>query len=199
MEISVFFGILISTIFINNYVLAQTLGLCPFLGVSQRLDLAFGMGVAVTFVMTLASAATFIVYKYILLKYDLIYLKTVVFILIIASFVQLVEMAMEKFSPALYRSLGIFLPLIATNCVVLGVTLLNITSGFVTADAGFLKSIVQGAGAGVGFILALVIMAGIRERLEFADIPKNLQGLPITFMISGLLALAFLGFTGMKI
>jgi electron transport complex protein RnfA len=199
MEISIFFAILVSTIFINNYVLAQTLGLCPFLGVSKRLDSALGMGLAVTFVMTLASFFTFIAYKLVLVKYDLEYLKIVAFILIIAFFVQLVEIMIEKFSPALYQALGIFLPLITTNCVVLGVTLLNITSGFIQAESGLLKSIVQGMGGGMGFTLALLIMAGIRERLEFADIPKNLKGLPITFIVSGLLALAFLGFTGMKI
>ena len=199
MEISIFFSILIGTVFINNYVLSQVLGLCPFLGVSQRLDLAFGMGLAVIFVMTLASMFTFIVYKFILIKYGLIYLTTIAFILIIASLVQLVEMIIEKFSPALYHALGVFLPLIATNCVVLGVTLLNISSGFVQAEAGFLKSIVQAIGGGVGFTLALIIMAGIRERLEFADIPKNLKGLPIAFITTGLLALAFLGFTGMRV
>jgi len=199
MEIGILFSILLSTILINNYVLAQTLGLCPFLGVSKKLDSAIGMGLAVIFVMTLASFFTFIVYKFVLVKYDIIYLKTIAFILIIAFLVQFVEMIIEKFSPGLYQSLGIFLPLITTNCAILGVALLNITSGFVEAEAGAVKSLVQGFGGGVGFALALLIMAGIRERLEFADIPKNLQGLPITFIISGLLALAFLGFMGMKI
>ena len=199
MEIGVFFSILVSTIFINNYVLFQMLGLCPFLGVSQRLDSALGMGLAVIFVMTLASSFTFLVYKFVLVRFDLMYLKTVAFILIIASLVQLVEMIIEKFSPVLYQSLGIFLPLITTNCAILGVALLNISAGFVEADAGFLKAVVQGLGAGLGFTLALLIMAGIRERLELADIPKNLKGLPITFITSGLLALAFLGFSGMQI
>ena len=199
MELSVFFGILLTTVFINNYVLYQTLGLCPFLGVSKKLDSALGMGLAVIFVMTLTSAFTFIIYKFVLVKYDLIYLKTIAFILIIACLVQLVEMIIEKFSPSLYQALGIFLPLMATNCAVLGVALLNITSGFVESEAGFIKSILQGFGGGVGFCLALLILAGIRERLEFADIPKNLKGLPVTFITTGLLALAFLGFAGMKI
>jgi len=199
MELSVFFGILLTTVFINNYVLYQTLGLCPFLGVSKKLDSALGMGLAVIFVMTLTSAFTFIIYKFVLVKYDLIYLKTIAFILIIACLVQLVEMIIEKFSPTLYQALGIFLPLMATNCAVLGVALLNITSGFVESEAGFIKSILQGFGGGVGFCLALLILAGIRERLEFADIPKNLKGLPVTFITTGLLALAFLGFAGMKI
>ncbi len=199
MEIKVLFTILISTIFINNYVLSQMLGLCPFLGVSKKTDSAIGMGLAVIFVMTLASFFTFIIYKYVLVPYEIVYLRTVSFILIIASLVQLVEMIIEKVSPALYQSLGIFLPLITTNCAVLGVAVLNINSGFVTADFGLIKSVIQGFGAGVGFTLALLLMSGIRERLELADIPKNLQGLPVTFLTAGLLALAFLGFSGMKI
>ncbi|MCL1834317.1 MAG: electron transport complex subunit RsxA [Leptospirales bacterium] len=199
MEIKIIFGILIGTIFINNFVLSQILGLCPFLGVSKKLDSALGMGLAVTFVMTIASFMTFIFYKYILLPFDIVYLKTVAFILIIASLVQFVEMIIEKVSPVLYNSLGIFLPLITTNCALLGVAVLNINSGFITSEFGLVKSVVQGFGGGVGFTLALLIMAGIRERLELADIPENLKGLPITFITAGLLALAFLGFAGMKI
>ena len=199
MEIKIILGILIGTIFINNYVLSQILGLCPFLGVSKRLDSALGMGLAVTFVMTIASFMTFIFYKYILLPFDLIYLKTIAFILIIASLVQFVEMIIEKVSPVLYNSLGIFLPLITTNCAVLGVAVLNVNSGFITAEFGLVKSVVQGFGGGLGFTLALLIMSGIRERLELADIPENLKGLPITFITAGLLALAFLGFAGMKV
>jgi electron transport complex protein RnfA len=198
-EIKIIFGILIGTIFINNFVLSQILGLCPFLGVSKKLDSALGMGLAVTFVMTIASFMTFIFYKYILLPFDIVYLKTVAFILIIASLVQFVEMIIEKVSPVLYNSLGIFLPLITTNCAVLGVAVLNINTGFITSEFGLVKSVVQGFGGGVGFTLALLIMAGIRERLELADIPENLKGLPITFITAGLLALAFLGFAGMKI
>jgi len=198
-EIKIILGILIGTIFINNYVLSQILGLCPFLGVSKRLDSALGMGLAVTFVMTIASFMTFIFYKYILLPFDLIYLKTIAFILIIASLVQFVEMIIEKVSPVLYNSLGIFLPLITTNCAVLGVAVLNVNSGFITAEFGLVKSVVQGFGGGLGFTLALLIMSGIRERLELADIPENLKGLPITFITAGLLALAFLGFAGMKV
>ena len=199
MEIKILFSILIATIFINNYVLSQMLGLCPFIGVSKKIDSAIGMGLAVIFVMTLASFITYILYKYILLPYNITYLRTISFILVIASLVQLVEMAIEKLSPPLYQSLGIFLPLITTNCAVLGVAVLNINSGFVTAELGLLKTVVQGVGAGLGFTLALVLMAGIRERLELAGVPKNLEGLPITFVTAGLLALAFLGFSGMKI
>jgi electron transport complex protein RnfA len=199
MDFNIVISILIGTIFINNYVLSQMLGLCPFLGVSKKLDSAFGMGLAVIFVMTLASFISFIFYKYVLIPFDITYLRTISFIIIIASIVQLVEMIIEKASPALYHSLGIFLPLITTNCAVLGVAVLNINSGFITADMGLLKSVIQGFGAGVGFLLALVLLAGIRERLELADIPRNLKGLPITFVTAGLLALAFLGFSGMKI
>jgi electron transport complex protein RnfA len=139
------------------------------------------------------------VQKYILIPYEITYLRTLAFILIIASFVQLVEMVIEKVSPPLYQALGIFLPLITTNCAILGVTVLNVQSGFITAEMGLLKSVVQGIGGGIGFTIALLLMAGIRERLELADIPENLKGLPITFIIAGLLAIAFLGFSGMKI
>ncbi len=199
MEIKILFMILISTILINNFVLYQMLGLCPFLGVSKNLDSALGMGFAVIFVMTTASFITFIIYKYILLPYGITYLRTISFILVIASLVQLVEMAIRKISPPLYQSLGIFLPLITTNCAVLGVAVLNIETGFIDTDLDVVKSIVQGFGAGVGFTLALLLLAGIREKLELADLPENLKGLPITFIVAGLLALAFLGFSGMKI
>lgn len=199
MEIKVFIVILLSTILINNYVLSQMLGLCPFLGVSKKLDSALGMGFAVIFVMTMASFFTFIIFKYLLLPFDITYLRTISFILVIASLVQLVEMTIEKVSPSLYQSLGIFLPLITTNCAVLGVAVLNIESGFIDVNFGIIRTIVQGFGAGVGFTLALLLLAGIREKLELADIPENLKGLPITFVIAGLLAIAFLGFSGMKV
>lgn len=199
MELKVVIAILVGTIFINNYVLSQMLGLCPFLGVSKKLDSAFGMGLAVIFVMTIASFFTFLLYRYVLFPYDIIYLRTISFIIIIASLVQFVEMVIEKVSPALYQTLGIFLPLITTNCAVLGVAVLNINSGFITSEFGLAKSVIQGFGAGTGFTLALLLMAGIRERLELADVPENLKGLPITFITAGLLALAFLGFAGMKI
>ncbi len=199
MEIKILFTILIATIFINNYVLSQMLGLCPFLGVSKKLDSALGMGLAVIFVMTMASFITYLIYKYLLVPYDITFLRTISFILVIASLVQLVEMIIEKFSPALYQALGIFLPLITTNCAVLGVAVLNINSGFIDVNMGLLKAVVQGFGAGIGFTLALVLLAGIRERLELAELPEELQGLPITFVTAGLLALAFLGFSGMSI
>jgi electron transport complex protein RnfA len=199
MEIKILFTILISTIFINNYVLSRILGLCPYLGVSKKLDSAIGMGLAVIFVMTLASFITFILYKFVLIPFHIEYLRTIAFIIVIASLVQLVEMVIEKISPALYQALGIFLPLITTNCAVLGVAVLNIDSGFITQEFGLLNSVVQGFGAGVGFTLALLLMAGIRERLEIAMVPENLKGLPITFITAGLMAMAFLGFSGMKI
>ncbi len=175
------------------------LGLCPFIGVSKKLDSAVGMGFAVIFVMTMASFFTYLIYKFILVPYDITYLRTIAFIIVIASLVQLVEMVIEKVSPSLYQALGIFLPLITTNCAVLGVAVLNIESGFITAEMGLLKTVVQGLGAGLGFMLALLLLAGIRERIELADIPENLRGLPITFVIAGLLAMAFLGFSGMQI
>ncbi len=201
MELKIFFTILLSTIFINNYVLSQTLGICPFLGVSKKLDSAFGMGFAVIFVMTLASFFTYVIYKFALVPLHLEYLRTLAFILVIASIVQIVEMTINKTSPALYRALGIFLPLITTNCAVLGVAVLNIDGGFADPNTnyGLLKSMVQGFGGGVGFTIALLLMAGIRERLELADIPEKLKGLPISFITAGLLSLAFLGFAGMSI
>ena len=199
MEIKALFVILISTIFINNYVLSQILGLCPFLGVSRKLDSALGMGLAVVSVMVMTSFFTFLIYKFILIPYDIAYLRTIAFILVIAGLVQFVEMVIENVSPVLYHSLGIFLPLITTNCAVLGVAVLNTEAGFLDGNLGLLKAVVQGLGAGLGFTLALLLMAGIRERLEIADIPENLKGLPITFIVAGLMAMAFLGFSGMKV
>ncbi len=201
MEIKVFVTILLSTILINNYVLSRVLGICPFLGVSKKLDSAVGMGLAVIFVMTMTSFITYPVYKFILIPFRIEFLLTIVFILVIAALVQLVEMVIEKVSPSLYQALGIFLPLITTNCAVLGVAMLNINAGFAAPETsmGLLKSVVQGLGAGIGFTLALVLMAGIRERLDLADIPDNLKGVPITFITAGLLAIAFYGFSGMKI
>jgi len=187
------FGIFIASIFVNNFVFSRFLGICPYVGVSKKLDSAIGMGMAVIFVMTMASAITWGVQQ-VLVKYGIGYYQTIVFILVIAAFVQLVEMFFQKTIPALYQALGIYLPLITTNCAVLGVAVLNITD-----KRNFIESIVQGFSSGVGFTLALVIMAGIRERLEFADIPKSLRGMPIAFIIAGLMAIAFLGFAGMKL
>jgi len=187
------FGIFIASIFVNNFVFSRFLGICPYVGVSKKLDSAVGMGMAVIFVMTMASAITWWVQQ-VLVKYGIGYYQTIVFILVIAAFVQLVEMFIQKTAPALYQALGIYLPLITTNCAVLGVAVLNITD-----NRNFIESIIQGFSSGVGFTLALIVMAGIRERLEFADIPKSLRGMPIAFIIAGLMAIAFLGFAGMKL
>ena len=186
------FLLIISAIFVKNILLAKFLGNCPFLGVSKKMDTASGMGMAVVFVMVLASLITFVTYKYLLAPYGLEYLRTIAFILVIASLVQFVEMFIKKTLPALYKTLGIFLPLITTNCAILFVALVQ-----AMRDYGFLKSILFGFGAGIGFTLAIVIMAGIREQLETADIPKPFQGAAVTLIVAGVLALAFMGFTGL--
>ena len=164
------------------------------MGVSKKIDSSLGMGMAVTFVITIASAVTWIVYTFILKPLGLEYLQTISFILIIASLVQFVEMAIQKTSPSLYKALGVFLPLITTNCAVLGVAIINIQSEY-----NFIETIVNGFGVAVGFSLALLLLAGIREKMEFADIPKNFKGVPIAFVTAGLLAMAFMGFSGMQI
>ncbi|TVL99194.1 MAG: electron transport complex subunit RsxA [Candidatus Brocadia sp. WS118] len=203
--------IIVSVVFVNNFVLSKFLGLCPFLGVSQKTSSAMGMGVAVTFVMTLSSAITWIVYNFILLPGDaniiakvfpsirelglIEVLKTISYILVIATLVQLVEMMLRKMVPTLYESLGIYLPLITTNCAVLGVALLNTTDS--PRQLGFLHATVQGFGAGIGFTVAMLLMSGIRERLALVNIPQPLRGLPIAFICTGLMALAFFGFSGM--
>lgn len=182
----------LSTILANNYVLVKFLGICPFLGVSKKVGTAVGMSIAVTFVMTVASVLTYFVQK-LLVAYNIEYMQTVSFILVIAVLVQVVEMAIQKFSPALYSALGIYLPLITTNCAVLGVAILNVSEGF-----DFVHTLVYSFSAGISFMLAIVLFAGVRERLETADIPKPLQGFPIALITAGLLALAFLGFSGMS-
>jgi len=188
------FPIVIGTIFINNFVLSRFLGLCPFLGVSRNLSSAFGMGMAVIFVMTIASFVTWPIYHLVLVPYDIVYLRTIAFILVIASLVQFVEMVMNKAAPALYQALGIFLPLITTNCAILGVAVLNIDD-----ELTLTESLVQGFSAGIGFTLALVLMAGIRERLELGQIPESLRGVPIALVCAGLMSIAFLGFAGFSI
>ena len=175
----------------NNYILAKFLGICPFLGVSKKLSTATGMSAAVIFVMALATAVTYPINKFLLVKNELEYLQTIVFILVIAALVQLVEIILKKYIPALYNALGIYLPLITTNCAVLGVVILNIDSGY-----NFAESMFNSVGAGLGFMLAMVMFSGIRERMEANDIPKFLQGLPITLVAASLVAVSFLGFTG---
>ncbi len=186
------FAILIGGLLVNNFVLSQFLGICPFLGVSKKLNSAVGMSLAVIFVMLMATAATWPIYYLLLVPHDLAYLQTIVFILIIAALVQLVEIALKRFLPPLYKALGIYLPLITTNCAVLGVTILNIDQGY-----GFVQSLVNALGAGGGFLLAMVMFAGVRERLESADIPKGLKGLPITLVSASLVSVSFLGFQGL--
>ena len=200
----------IGSIFISNIVLAKFLGLCPYIGVSKQLDSALGMGMAVIFVMTFASVATWLIYTYFLAPTtqnilfmvflkgkgappDLTYLRTISFILIIAALVQFVEMVIQKISPTLYQSLGIYLPLITTNCAVLGVSLLNIDNNY-----SFIESLVNGFMSGAGFTLALILMAGLRERIELANLPKAMRGVPIAFIIAGCMSLAFLGFSGLS-
>lgn len=185
-------AIAIGAILINNFVLRRFLGLCPFLGVSKQLDAALGMGFAVIFVMTMASIVTFGVYNYVLEPFGVEFLRTIAFILVIATLVQFVEMVIEKTSPSLYRSLGIYLPLITTNCAVLGVAVLNIENSYT-----FIETVVHGFSAGIGFTVVLLLMAGIRERLELADIPESLKGVPVAFIVAGLMAIAFLGFSGL--
>ncbi len=175
----------------NNFVLTYFLGICPFIGVSNKIDSALGLGMATTFVMTMAATVTWLIYHYLLVPYNLVFLQYVTFIIVIASFVQFVEMFIKKTSPTLYSALGIFLPLITTNCAILGLTLFMVLRNY-----NFLEAVVFGLGAGVGFTLALVIMAGIREDLEFADVPGPLKGAAITLIVAGMLALAFMGFGG---
>ena len=189
--------IAIGSALVNNVVLSQFLGLCPFLGVSKKVKTAAGMGAAVIFVITLASFVAAIIYDFVLVKFDITYLKTIVFILVIAALVQFVEMFLKKFMVSLYESLGVYLPLITTNCAVLGVALQNITK-FGGAEMSFLKSIVYGTSAGLGFTLAIVLFAGVRERLEDADIPEFLKGMPIVLVTAALLSIAFLGFSGLN-
>ncbi len=181
----------LSIVLVNNVITSQFLGICPFLGVSKKVDTAVGMGVAVTFVLTLASIITYFV-QMLLVITNLEFLQTIAFILVIASIVQFVEMVIQKMSPSLYQALGVFLPLITTNCAVLGIAIVNVDNGY-----NLIETIVNGFGAGVGFTLSIVLFAGIRERLEFADIPKSFRGFPITLIAAGLMSIAFLGFTGL--
>ena len=187
-------GIIIAAILSENFILVKFYGICPFMGVSKKIDTALGMGMAVTFVMALASAATWAVNEFLLVPFDLQYMQTVAFILVIASIVQVVEMFLKKSVPALYKALGIFLPLITTNCAVLGVALVNVQAGY-----DFLQSVINGAAGGIGFTIAIVLFASIRERVDKTDCPRAFKGVPITLIAAGLLALAFMGFSGLKI
>lgn len=194
MEIFKLLSITLGAILTNNFIFSQFLGCCPFLGVSKKVDTAVGMGVAVTFVMGLASAVCYVVNQFILVPLDLAYMQTVAFILVIASLVQFIEMFLQKAMPSLYTALGVYLPLITTNCAVLGVVLLNVQNSY-----NFIESVVYGITGGLGFLLAIVLFASIRERLVFADYPKCWDGFPIALITAGLMALAFMGFSGLKV
>ena len=187
----------VGAILINNFVLVQFLGICPFLGVSKKVETASGMGFAVVFVMICASALTWLVQEYLLIPFGIEYMQTIAFILVIAVLVQFVEMFLQKSVPSLYNSLGVYLPLITTNCAVLGVALNNITK-FGGTEMSFVKSIVYGGSAGLGFTLAIVLFAGVRERLETSDVPEFLKGMPIVLVTAALLSIAFLGFSGLS-
>jgi len=193
------FTMAISAILIQNFVLSRFLGLCPYLGVSKKMDSAFGMGMAVIFVMTMASAFCYLIYQYLLVPFQLEYLQTLAFILTIAALVQFVEMVIKKNSPALYKSLGVYLPLITTNCAVLGVAILNITPLADGSRYNFIWAVLNGFFSGVGFTFVLLVMAGIRERLEMIEMPKSMRGMPSGLILAGTMALAFYGFMGMKI
>jgi len=187
------FAMAIAAIFVQNFVLMKFLGLCPYIGVSKKLDSALGMGMAVIFVMTMASICTWLIQYYLLIPLHIEFLQTIAFILTIASLVQLVEMAIQKLAPALYKSLGVFLPLITTNCAVLGVAIININD-----KLNFMGAILNGLFAGLGFTLVLILMAGVRERLEKAEVPESMKGMPIAMIVAGGMALAFLGFSGLQ-
>lgn len=186
------FLIALGAALVNNVVLSQFLGLCPFIGVSKKVDTAAGMGGAVVFVITIASAVTNLIYKFLLVRFDITYLQTIVFILVIAALVQFVEMFLKKKIPSLYAALGVFLPLITTNCAVLGVALINVQK-----DYSFIASVVNGFGTAAGFTIAIVIMAGIREKIEYNDVPESFKGTPIVLITAGLMAMAFFGFSGL--
>ncbi|MBE7009564.1 MAG: electron transport complex protein RnfA [Ruminococcaceae bacterium] len=200
MEVTKLLAIALGAILTNNFIFAQFLGICPFLGVSKKSDTAIGMGIAVTFVMGIASAVTFAINKYFLVKetsvlgVDLKFMQTVAFILVIAALVQFIEMFLKKSMPSLYTALGIYLPLITTNCAVLGVALLNVQNGY-----NFIESVVYGITGGLGFLLAIYLFSTVRERIEFSDYPKSFEGFPIALITSGLLALAFMGFSGLEV
>lgn len=189
-----YISIFITAVFVNNIILSQFLGICPFLGVSKKIDSALGMGAAVTFVMLLSTIVTYLLQSYILIPFGLIYMQTIVFILVIAALVQMLEIILKKVSPSLYQALGVFLPLITTNCAILGVAILVIQKDF-----SLIESVVYAISTAIGFTLSLTIFAGIREQISLNDTPKAMQGVPIALVTAGLLAMAFMGFSGVKI
>ncbi|MBN1913468.1 MAG: RnfABCDGE type electron transport complex subunit A [Candidatus Omnitrophica bacterium] len=201
MNIAQFLTIFISSVFIYNVILSRFLGLCPFLAISKESKPALAMSLAVTFVIVMSSMITWVIYRFLLVPFNITYLRTIFFILVIATFVQLVEMVIRKISPAMYRFFGIYLALITTNCAVLGVAVMNIDMFFVKNKAvagSFYFSLFQGFSVGVGFTLAMLLMSGIRERLEFCDVPESLRNFPIAFIIASIMSLAFMGFNGFR-
>ena len=194
MNVTKLLSIALGAILVNNFILVQFLGICPFMGVSKKMDTAVGMGIAVTFVMGIASAATWAVNEFLLIPLELQYMQTVAFILVIAALVQLVEMFLQKMVPALYQALGIYLPLITTNCAVLGVALLNVQNHY-----NFIESVVYGVTGGLGFLVAICLFASVRERVDNCECPKSFEGFPIALISAGLLALAFMGFSGLRV
>lgn len=201
MDVSKFMAIMISMVFINNFILSKFLGLCSFIGVSKETKPAVSMGLAVIFVTTMSSVISWLIYRYLLIPFNLTYLRTISFILVIAAFVQFVEMVIRKSSPGLYKAFGIYLPLITVNCAVLGVAVLNSDMFFknnASVPGSFLMSVTQGFFAGVGYLLAMVLMSGIRERLELVDAPPVFKGVPLAFIIASLMSLAFMGFNGFR-
>lgn len=186
--------LLVTSVLVNNFVLSKFLGICPFLGVSKKTETALGMGMAVIFVMAISSVITYVLYALVLAPLGLEYLKTIAFILVIASLVQIVEMVVKKFSPSLYNALGVYLPLITTNCAVLGVAILNITENY-----NLLSSFINGVGSGIGFTVAIVLLAGIREKLVKAQIPESFKGFPITLVAAAIMAMAFAGFASVTL
>lgn len=201
MDVSKFMAIIISMVFINNFILSKFLGLCSFIGVSKETKPAVSMGLAVTFVTTMSSIISWLIYRYLLIPFNLTYLRTISFILVIAAFVQFVEMVIRKSSPWLYKAFGIYLPLITVNCAVLGVAVLNSDMFFknsASVPGSFLMSVTQGFFAGVGYLLAMVLMSGIRERLELVEAPAVFKGVPLAFIIASLMSLAFMGFNGFR-
>ncbi len=194
MNVTKLLSIALGAILVNNFILVQFLGICPFMGVSKKMDTAVGMGLAVTFVMGIASAATWVINEFLLIPLELQYMQTVAFILVIAALVQLVEMFLQKMVPALYQALGIYLPLITTNCAVLGVALLNVQNHY-----NFIESVVYGVTGGLGFLVAICLFASVRERVDNCECPKSFEGFPIALISAGLLALAFMGFSGLRV
>ena len=194
MNVTKLLSIALGAILVNNFILVQFLGICPFMGVSKKMDTAVGMGIAVTFVMGIASAATWVINEFLLIPLELQYMQTVAFILVIAALVQLVEMFLQKMVPALYQALGIYLPLITTNCAVLGVALLNVQNHY-----NFIESVVYGVTGGLGFLVAICLFASVRERVDSCECPKSFEGFPIALISAGLLALAFMGFSGLRV